>query len=267
MAVATFERDGDLVTLVVDGHPQSAVDLADPTRLDFEYVQHLALAVDLLAPAGTLRVTHVGGAGLTLARWVQHTRPGSPQIVLEPDAVLTERVRRELPLPRGHRIRVRETTGEAGVLALRDAAADVLVLDAFADGQVPARLTTVEWLGEVRRVLTPDGLLLANVPDERDGRYLARVAAGASAVFGQVAVVGLHEVLKGRRYGNRVLVASSAPLNLYDLRRGCASAALPTGVCTAADLARAAPGARPFSTAAGDVAHSPEPPSRHGWRR
>jgi hypothetical protein len=44
----------------------------------------MGLVLDAL-PCGPLAVTHVGGAGLTLARYVQHTRPGSPQIVLEPD--------------------------------------------------------------------------------------------------------------------------------------------------------------------------------------
>ena len=41
-------------------------------------------------PAGPVAVSHVGGAAMTLPRYVAHTRPGSPQIVLEPDAALTE---------------------------------------------------------------------------------------------------------------------------------------------------------------------------------
>ena len=39
-------------------------------------------------PGERLRVIHVGGAAMTLARYVAHTRPTSPQIVLEPDAEL-----------------------------------------------------------------------------------------------------------------------------------------------------------------------------------
>ncbi len=234
--------------------------------LHFEYVQHLALAVDALAPAGPLRVTHVGGGGLTLARWLHHTRPGSPQVVLEPDAVLTDAVRRELPLPRGHRIRVRPVGGEEGVAALRDASADVVVLDAFVDGRVPAGLTTVEWLAEARRVLGPRGLFLANVTDAPGMRYAARVAAGAQEVFGHTAFLALHEVLKGRRFGNAVLVASGAPLDLYTLRRAAASSALPTGVRPWSDVARKVPGARPLRAADGSAAPSPEPPDPRGWR-
>ncbi len=52
MGAAEFEREGSLVTVVLDGQPQSAVDLDDPERLDFEYVQHLALCVETLAPEG-----------------------------------------------------------------------------------------------------------------------------------------------------------------------------------------------------------------------
>ena len=37
-----------------------------------------------------LRVTHVGGAGMTLGRWIHRVHPGSPQIVLEPDTALEQ---------------------------------------------------------------------------------------------------------------------------------------------------------------------------------
>jgi spermidine synthase len=267
MGVPEFEREGSLVTVVLDGQPQSAVDLDDPERLDFEYVQHLALCVDTLAPKGSLRVTHVGGAGLTLARWVQATRPGSPQVVLEPDAGLTEAVRRELPLPRGHRIRVRPVDGLDGVAALRDASADLVVVDAYAEGRVPAELSTVEWFADLARVLAPGGLVLANVADEPGLHYAARVAAAARVTLPHLTFVGLHEVLKGKRFGNLVLVASASPIDLWTLRRATASAALPTGVLSGDDVERRRPGARPFSAEAGDTAASPEPPQRGAWRR
>ena len=208
-----FEPDGHGgVTVVVDGQPQSHVDLADPGLITFEYVQHFALAIDACSPAAPapLRVTHVGGAGLTLARWVQHTRPGSPQIALEPDAALTAAVRERLPLPRGHRIRVRPVDGRAGVQGLATASADVLVLDAYAAGRVPAELATPEFLADVARVLAPGGLLLANLADEPGLRWAARFLATLAAVggFGELAVLATHDVLKGRRFGNLVAVAS-----------------------------------------------------------
>src|SRR5450759_5105519 len=140
------------VTVMMDGSPQSHVNLADPGFLVCEYIAHFAAVIDTL-PAGPLGITHIGGAGLTLARYVNAERPGSPQIVLEPNAELTELVRRELPLPRQHRIRVRPLDGLTGIAQLADASADVVVLDAYANGRVPAELTTEEFLADVSRVL------------------------------------------------------------------------------------------------------------------
>lgn len=262
-----IEWDRSIATLLTQGHAQSAVDMDDPTNVVFEYVRGFVLALTVWAPPGPLRVTHVGGAAMTMARWVQATRPGSPQIVLEPDAALTEFVRRELPLPRGHRIRVRPQTGEVGVPALATGSADVIVLDAYAAGRVPAALTTVEWFGEVARVLAPGGLLLANVADEPGLAWVARVEASVRESLGHTAFVALHEILKGRRFGNLVLVAGRDPIDLDGLRRAAAREPWPTGIFTSGELARRAPGARPFVAATGDLAPSPEPPKGSAWRR
>src|ERR1035437_6505726 len=94
-----------------------------PATLASSTSSHFAAVIDTL-PARPLAITPIGGAGLTLARYVNAERPGSPQIVLEPNAELTELVRRELPLPRAHRIRVRPVDGLTGVAQLADASAD-----------------------------------------------------------------------------------------------------------------------------------------------
>ena len=301
---------------MLDGQPQSHVDLADPGLVTFEYVQHFCLAIASCSPAAPapLRVTHVGGAGLTLARWVQHTRPGSPQIVLEPDSALSAAVRERLPLPRGHRIRVRPVDGRTGVDALGSASADVIVLDAYAAGRVPAELVTPAFLTDVVRVLAPGGLLLANLADEPGLRWAARVLATMAAVdglggvgglggldevgglggLGGLAILSTHDVLKGRRFGNVVAVASrvvggrtppgrsstptpapppsptlttlddSPRLDVGALQRASASAPIPTGLRTGPDLARLLAGARPFTDA--NAQPSPAPPEPGAWR-
>jgi len=248
---------------MMDGSPQSHVNLADPGSLGFEYIAHFAAVIDTL-PAGPLGVTHIGGAGLTLARYVNAERPGSPQIVLEPSVELTELVRRELPLPRRHRIRVRPVDGLTGIAQLSDASADVVVLDAYAGGRVPAELTTVEFLTDASRVLKPDGTLLANIADEPNKAYLRRVYAGLLAVFGQVALIGTHEILKGKRFGNTVAVASHLPLDLGSLRRQVAKMPFPTGLRDGEQLARQFVGSAPFTTV--ESSQSPPPPALRGWR-
>jgi spermidine synthase len=251
------------VTVMMDGSPQSHVNLADPASLGFEYIAHFAAVIDTL-PVGPLGITHIGGAGLTLARYVNAERPGSPQIVLEPSVELTELVRRELPLPRHHRIRVRPVDGLTGVAQLADASADVIVLDAYADGRVPAELSTVEFLADAARVLRPGGTMLLNLADEPTMAYLRRVYAGLVTVFGHVALIGTHEVLKGKRFGNTVAVASRSPLDLVSLRRQVAKMPFPTGLRDGALLGRQLAGAAMFTTA--DSQQSPPPPPVKGWR-
>ena len=101
--LADADRPGGWL-LLLDRIRQSYVDLDDPSYLDFEYVQAFADVLDALPP-GPLAVTHVGGGGCTMARYVAATRPGSPQIVLEPDAApdgtRARPARLPLPLARG----------------------------------------------------------------------------------------------------------------------------------------------------------------------
>lgn len=254
----TDDRGG--VTVLRDGHPQSHVDLRDPELLAFEYVAQLAIGIDLLPP-GPVGITHVGGAGLTLPRYVQQTRAGSPQIVLEPDVALTDAVRRELPLPRGHRIRIRPQDGATGVRALRDASADAMVVDAYDEGRVPAELISPSAIAHYRRVLKPDGLLLLNLADEPNRRHLARVLATLTVVFKDAAVLALADVMKGRRFGNYVVFASDASLDIDEIRRRATRLAATTTVRPAAALQGTA---KPFTDE--DVLPSPSPPELGAWR-
>ncbi|HWC24433.1 MAG TPA: fused MFS/spermidine synthase [Flexivirga sp.] len=248
------------VTVLRDGHPQSHVDLRDPELLVFEYVAQLAIGIDLLPP-GPAGVTHIGGAGLTLARYVQHTRPGSPQIVLEPDTALTEAVRRELPLPRNHRIRIRPQDGATGIAALRDGSADAIVLDAYDEGRVPANLLSPTAIQHFARVLRPGGLALLNLADEPSRRHLARELATVTASFPHAVVLALADVMKGRRFGNYVVIASDTAFDIDEIRRRATRLAATTAVRPASALRATA---KPFTDE--DVVPSPQPPDLGAWR-
>ena len=255
--------------LEMDGLPQSHVDLEDPRHLAMEYMAHLAAVlrgVNPPAPA-PLRVTHVGGAAMTMPRWVQDVRPGSPQIVLEPDEALTTAVREQLPLPRGHRIRVRPQLGRPGLEALKDASAHAVVVDAFDEGRVPADLQTVEFFGHVARVLRPDGVLVMNSPDEPGWRHLADVVAGVRGAFGpdgSLALVAMRDVIKGRRYGNVVVVASHRPLDVDEITRQVGRWPFPSGVLAGAELARRTAAGRALTD--GTARPSPAAPAPGAWR-
>jgi spermidine synthase len=244
-------------TLRIGRTDQSYVDLDDPLRLEFDYVQRLADALDAHAPAGTrLRVVHVGGAAMTLPRYVAATRPESPQIVLEPDVELTAFVREHLPLPRRSGIKVRGTDGRSGVAELRDDYADVVVVDAFDGARVPADLATVEFFADVARVLTAAGTVMT---DRAPFGYGRRVVAGVAATFPQVLMSAEPATLKGRRFGNVLVLGSHAPLPHLELARAAGVGAFPYRVLHGARLTQLVAGGRPFTDA--DAEPSPEPPS------
>ncbi len=206
--IAATDRPGSFVVRL-DGRDQSLVDLLDPTRLEFDYVRRMADLIDDVGdPARPLSVLHVGGAGLTLPRYVAATRPGSRQVVLEPDETLTARVRAELPLPRRSGIRVRGVDGRRGLADVRPGSFDAVVLDAYRAGVVPGDLLTVECFEQVARVLSPGGALVANLSDRAPFSPTRDVVAGLGRCFRHLAVGAENATLKGRRPGNVLVVAS-----------------------------------------------------------
>jgi hypothetical protein len=205
------ERPGGW-TLLVDGAAQSYVDLTDPTYLRFEYVRRLASVIDAVAPAGVpLRVLHLGGGGLTLARYIAATRPGSRQRVIERDEALVTLVRQNLPLPRRVDVRVRTEDARAAVEAYRDARFDLVIGDVYRDARMPRAMASTEFAAHVARVVRPDGLYAVNVADVPPLDFTRAHAATLSAAFAEVVAIADPLLLRGRRMGNVVLVAAALP--------------------------------------------------------
>lgn len=242
----------------IGGTDQSYVDLADPLRLEFDYVQRIADVIDEIAPGGErIRIVHIGGAALTLPRYVTATRPSSAQIVLEPDEPLTAWVREHLPLPRQSGIKVRSVDGRTGIAALRDDFCDLVVVDAFDGARVPAELTTVEFLSDVRRVVGAAGTVVINVTDSGGLAYSKRVLASVAEVFGTVIYGAEPATLKGRRFGNVIITGSDGPLPEAALIRRGAGSMFPYRMLTGGQISRFVGQAAPFTDA--DAEPSPDP--------
>jgi spermidine synthase len=247
-------------TLLVDGAPQSHVDLDDPAYLSFEYQRRLGHVIDLVAPAGRpVHAVHLGGGAFTLARYVAATRPRSTQQIVERDAALVQLVRRELPLDPNARVRVRSTDAREGLAKVPDGWADLVIADVFSGARTPAHLTSTEFLTDVRRVLKPDGCYAANIADGPPLAHLRGQIATAAAVLPELALVADPTVLRGRRFGNAVLVASGRPLPLAELTRRAASDPHPGRVEHGRALTDFTGGAAPVNDAAAVASPAPPP--------
>ncbi|MFG2945571.1 spermidine synthase [Streptomyces adustus] len=261
--LAELIRDRDRArawTLLIDGAPQSHVDLDDPGYLSFEYQRRLGHVIDLAAPPGRpLHAVHLGGGALTLARYVAATRPRSTQQVVERDAALVQLVRRELPLAANTRIRVRSADAREGLAKVPDGWADLVIADVFSGARTPAHLTSTEFLDEVRRALKPGGLYAANLADGPPLAHLRGQIATAAARFGELALVADPTVLRGKRFGNAVLVASDLPLPVAELTRRAASDPHPGRVEHGRALTDFAGGAVAVTDAAAVASPAPPP--------
>jgi spermidine synthase len=247
-------------TLLLDGTPQSHVDLDDPGYLDFEYIRRLGHVVDLAAPPGKpLTALHLGGGGLTLPRYIASTRPRSTQQVIEVDGALVDLVRRRLPLERTWRVRIR--TGDAREVLARapEEAFDLVISDVYAGNRTPAHLTSVEFVSLAARVLRPGGLFAANVADGTSLAFARAQAATVAAVFPEVCLIADPAVLRGRRFGNLVLVGGRLQPPVAALTRLAASDPFPGRVVYGPELTKFIAGAAPVPDATAQP--SPNPPA------
>lgn len=264
LGVATLAPDRDRPgawTLSLDGYPQSYVDLDNPTHLEFEYIRRLASVIDFAAPPRVpLNVMHLGGGGLTLPRYVAVVRPKSAQRVVERDAALIDLVRRELPLPRGADLRVRAEDARTAVEGTAAGRHHIVITDVYGGARVPGRLATAEFAQAVARVLRPGGIYAANLADGPPLDFARGQVATLLSVFADVCLLAEPGILRGRRFGNVVLVASmeAGHLPIDDLASAAARDAFPARLMHGADLRRFVSGAKPVTDAT--AVDSPPPP-------
>lgn len=247
-------------TLTVDGTPQSHVNLDDPTQLFFEYVQRMGHVIDQLGlPGEPITAVHLGAGALTLPRYIEATRPGSRQQVIELESDLVDLVREHLPWSRKASIRIRH--GDArevlGKLppGLRGTV-DLLVVDVFSGARTPAHVTSIEFYREAVQLLSPRGVVLANVADGPGLQFVRGQAATISMALGHVAALAETQILKGRRFGNVVLVGSASELPFDWMPRLLAAGPHPSKLVAGAELREFIAGA-PVVT---DATATPSPP-------
>ncbi|MEW1635720.1 fused MFS/spermidine synthase [Streptomyces sp. NPDC093801] len=247
-------------TLLVNGAPQSHVDLDDPGYLDFAYQRRIGHLIDLAAPARQpLNVVHLGGGAFTLARYTAAARPRSAQQVVEIDEALVAFVREHLPLDPQARVRVRAVDARAGLAKVPDGWADLVIADVFSGARTPAHLTSAEFLDDVRRALSPTGWYVANLADGPPLAHLRGQVATAASRFERLALAADPVVWRGKRFGNAVLVASDRELPVAEFTRRVASDPHPGRVEHGRALADFTGGAVPVRDAS--AVASPEPPA------
>ena len=252
-------RAGDLAVLLRDPERPSGrllrqddmdasyVDLADPRRLEFDYLRRMR---DIVGLAGARRVLHVGGGACALARALAAAHPEHRQEVVEVDPAVVELARQHLGLRRAPGLRVRVGEGREALARRAAGSADAVLVDAFVGARVPRRLISAEALNDGARVVAPAGLVAVNLVDSPPLAEAAAVAAGLAAALPHVLALGPPGALARRRGGNVVLVGAHRPLPLDRLRARAAADPAPAALLEPERMAAFIGGVPPIHDAA-----------------
>ncbi len=210
------DPDGASVRFLhLDTLRHGAVDLDDPTHLEFRYTNIIGDVIDAL-PDGTIDAFHLGGGAFSVPAYVNATRPGSTNLVSEIDPLLVEIGRDELGLETGSDLGVISGDARLTVADLPTDAYDLIVGDVFSGLAVPWHLTTTEFVAELDRVLRPGGIYVMNVIDGDDNRFVEAELATLAQHFEHRAVVVPPDWPSARPV-NQILVGSDRPLPAFEI--------------------------------------------------
>ena len=183
---------------------QTCIDINDPTRIVFPYVR--MIFAGLLVNPEPSRGLMIGMGGGTISSVLTSIYPDLTLDLVEVDQAVVKVATDYFGFKKTDQIDVHVTDGRvfARRALRRKEQYDLIILDAFTGEYIPEHLMTVEFLENIKDLLTPGGVVIANTFS--GSSLYHHESATYSAVFGPFFS------LKMRGTGNRVIVASAAKL-------------------------------------------------------
>ncbi|MDQ0101334.1 hypothetical protein J2T10_000953 [Paenarthrobacter nicotinovorans] len=226
--------------LSIGGAEQSHVNLAAPGEIFYEYLRRIGHVVDLAAePGRPIRALHLGAGALTLARYIQATRPGSEQYAVELERELLDFVLQKLPMPDGTRLTSHIGDARDALAQLpAEAGFDVVILDIFSGPEAPSHIACREFYEEAAARLAPDGVLIVNVGDEPALTLVRSQVSALRKAMPDVAAFAEAGMFEGRYPGNIILVGTRTPWPADWTAELLARGPHPAAVLTGVDLDR-----------------------------
>jgi len=213
-----------LEALVLDHLVHSYTDLNDPFHLEYEYIRIYEEFVRWqVEKRKSFKALFIGGGGYTFPRFIEAKYPEAGINVVEIDPEVTRVVHQYLGVAKDTRIRSFNEDGRWFVMNCKEKGSyDFIFGDAFNDLSIPYHLTTKEFVMQLKDLLKPDGLLLANVIDSfKVGQFMPSYIRTLEEVFGKGNVYLIMLISDYDHIGisTFVVVASSQRLNMEDFVR------------------------------------------------
>lgn len=153
--------------LQFNNYIESGIDLSPPYETRVSYTNAFQLA--RIFKPDLQRVLIIGGGGGIGARKFLSDDASTHVDLVEIDPKVVELSYKYFKLEANDRLQVHAEDGRSFVRRAKNKY-DLVVLDAFTiGGQIPFHLTTREFMQEIKQVLRPDGLLLANINGSMTG--------------------------------------------------------------------------------------------------
>ena len=181
---------------------QSCLDVSDPNRLVFAYAKMTLMSM-LLAPSPE-RVLIIGLGGGTLPMALRAMDPGViiDTIEIDPAVVRVAATYFGFQPDDGSRVIEQDARVFGKRAKLRGSEYDLIILDAFNGDYIPEHLMTAEFLEEMRALLAPDGMLIANT--FATSALYHHESATYAEVFGDFLN------FRARETGNRIVIIPQA---------------------------------------------------------
>ncbi len=208
-----------LEALVLDHLVHSYTDLKDPSYLEYEYIQIYEEMVRWhAAKRKPFKSLFLGGGGYTLPRFLEAKYTEASIDVVEIDPEITRVGLKYLGISETKHIRSLNEDARWYVMNSKEKGKyDFVFGDAFNDLSIPYHLTTKEFAMQLKSLMKPDGLLMANVIDSfQKGRFMPSYIRTLEDVFGKGNV---HLLTLGTNYDTMgistyVVVASPQKLDM-----------------------------------------------------
>jgi spermidine synthase len=181
-------EDTPLETLILDHLIHSYSDLKDPAHLEYEYERIYEEVVRWQAgKRNSLNALFLGGGGYTLPRLIDARYPQAEIDVVEIDPEVTRVGLQYLGVSEAKHIRSFNEDARWFVMNSKEKGKyDFVFGDAFNDLSIPYHLTTREFTMQLKSLMRPDGLLMANVIDSfQKGHFMPSYIRTLEEVFGK----------------------------------------------------------------------------------
>ena len=181
-------KGNPLESLILDHLVHSYTDLTDPLYLEYEYIRMYEEMVRWQTDKRkSFKALFLGGGGYTFPRFIEAKYSQVEIHVVEIDPEITRVVKKYLGVPENTKVHTFNEDGRWFVMNCKEKGSyDFIFGDAFNDLSIPYHLTTKEFAMQLRGLLKPDGLLMANVIDSfKEGAFMPSYIRTLEEVFGK----------------------------------------------------------------------------------